>query len=218
MGILECHALILEIYMRVNKLRLGARFSLFIVSYLPLFFIMCFIQLYTHKDYLHWGGVSLDSITVFVKYFGAVSILILFSLFGIIGLAIFLKNIKRRCKISGRRVQIIDIENKNNESISYLFTYVIPFVFQDLSTLSNVIPIGILLMVTFLIYINSSMILINPTISMSYTLYQVSYQDVECGKKRSGMILTKSKYLEEGDFIDIEDVGPKLFYAELLEE
>lgn len=53
---------------------------------------------------------------------------------------------------------------------------------------------------------------------MSYTLYQVSYQDVECGKKRSGMILTKSKYLEEGDFIDIEDVGPKLFYAELLEE
>lgn len=56
MGILECHTLILEIYMRVNKLRLGARFSLFIVSYLPLFFIMCFIQLYTHKDYLHWGG------------------------------------------------------------------------------------------------------------------------------------------------------------------
>ncbi|HHT0369228.1 TPA: hypothetical protein ACTW5M_004625 [Raoultella planticola] len=150
----------------------------------------------------------------FLEYFGAVTILVLLSLFGLVGLKIFLKNIKRRCQTSGRTVKILDIENKNNESISYLFTYLIPFVFQDLSKLSNVIPIAILLMVTALIYINSSMILINPTISIKYTLYQISYLDIESNKKRTGMILTKSKYLEEDDLLDIEDVGPKLFYAE----
>jgi len=58
------------------------------------------------------------------------------------------------------------------------------------------------------------MILINPTISIRYTLYQINYLDIESEKKRSGMILTKSKYLEEDDLLDIEDVGPKLFYAE----
>ena len=72
--------------MRVNKLHLGARISLFIVSYLPLFFIMCFVQLYTYSDYLNWKGISVESVTVFLKYFGAVSFLIVLSLFGIFGL------------------------------------------------------------------------------------------------------------------------------------
>ncbi|HDL7313828.1 TPA: hypothetical protein PXN27_000587 [Yersinia enterocolitica] len=204
--------------MRVNKLHLGARIALFIVSYLPLFFIMCFVQLYTYRDYLNWKGISIESVTIFIEYFGVVSILIALSLFGIVGLNIFLKNIKRRCETSGRTVKILDIENKNNESISYLFTYIIPFVFQDLSLLSNVVPIAILLTVTALIYINSSMILINPTISIKYTLYQVSYLDIESERKRSGMILTKSKFLEEDDLLDIEDLGPKLFYAEFHKE
>lgn len=200
--------------MRINRLHLGARISLFIVSYLPLFFIMCFVQLYTYKDFLNWKGFSYQSLSVFIKYFGAVSILIALSLFGIFGLLIFLKNVKRRCQTSGRTVRILDIENKNSESISYLFTYIIPFVFQDLSTLTNVVPIAILLTVTALIYTNSSMILINPTISIKYTLYQVTYIDLESNKTRSGMFLTASKYLEEDDLLDIEDVGPKLFYAE----
>jgi hypothetical protein len=204
--------------MRVNKLHLGARVSLFIVSYLPLFFIMCFVQIYTYRRYLNWKDISSESIIIFLKYFGAVSILISLSFFGILGLIIFLNNVKRRCQTSGRTVRILDIENKNNESISYLFTYIIPFVFQDLSTLSNVVPIAILLTVTALIYINSSMILINPTISIRYTLYQISYIDLESEKKRSGMILTRSKHLEEDDLLDIEDVGPKLFYAESQKE
>ncbi|AKB01987.1 hypothetical protein JG665_08670 [Vibrio cholerae] len=204
--------------MRINKLHLGARISLFIVSYLPLFFIMCFVQLYSYKNFLNWGGISYNSLSVFFKYFGAVTLLILISLFGIFGLVVFLNKIKSRCRTSGRVVKIVDIENKNSESISYLFTYIIPFVFQDLSTLTNVVPIAILLTVTALIYINSSMILINPTISIKYTLYQVTYVDIESGKTRSGMFLTKSKYLEEDDLLDIEDVGPKLFYAETHEE
>lgn len=82
--------------------------------------------------------------------------------------------------------------------------------------MSNVVPIAVLLTVTALIYINSSMILINPTISIRYTLYQINYLDIESEKKRSGMILTKSKYLEEDDLLDIEDVGPKLFTLNLI--
>ncbi len=87
--------------MRVNKLHLGARVSLFIVSYLPLFFIMCFVQLYTYRSYLNWKGISVESLTIFFKYFGAVSVIGVLSLFGIVGLTIFLKNIKRRCATSG---------------------------------------------------------------------------------------------------------------------
>ncbi|MEC6795467.1 hypothetical protein VXS03_00195 [Photobacterium sp. S4TG1] len=204
--------------MRQNKLQLGARFSLFIVSYFPLFFIMCFTQVYKYSEYLNWGGFNEKAILVFIKYFGAVTFLCTLSLIGIIGLMTLLKNVSRRCDTNGRLVQIKDIENKNSESITYLFTYLIPFVFQDLSSVTNVVSITVLLIVTFLIYINSGMILINPTISLKYTLFQITYIDIESKNKRNGMILTKNKYLEDDDLIDIEIVGHKLFYAKLAEE
>lgn len=203
---------------RRNKLRFGAIFSLFIVSYLPLFFIMCFSQIYSHMEYLNWGGFNKGSIENFIKYFGAVSVIFIMSSIGVLGFLILISNVKKRCKTNGIAVKIIDIENKNSESITYLFTYLIPFVFQDLSSCVNVVSILVLLVVTFMIYVNSGMILINPTISMKYTLYQISYENIENKTIRNGMIITESRYLEEGDILDIEDVGHKLFYADLIGE
>lgn len=203
--------------MRQNRLKFGARLSLFVVSYLPLFFIMGFTQVFKYKGYLNWGGINEESLYVFIRYFGAVTLLAIVSLVGFIGLTILLRNVKRRCETGGREAEILEIENKNSESITYLFTYLIPFVFQDLSSFTNVVSIAILLVVTFMIYVNSGMILINPTISIKYTLYQVVYKDLESGNKRTGMIITKCNLLEEGDKIEMEDVGHKLFYANLIE-
>ena len=204
--------------MRQNRLKFGARFSLFVVSYLPLFFIMGFTQIFKYKDYLNWGGINEESLYLFIKYFGAVTVLVVVSLVGFIGLTILLKNVKRRCETGGRDAEVLEIENKNSESITYLFTYLIPFVFQDLSSFTNVVSIAVLLVVTFMIYVNSGMILINPTISIKYTLYQVTFKDLESDNKRTGMIITKCNLLEEGDKIEMEDVGHKLFYANLIEE
>jgi len=198
---------------RKADLKIGARLTLFLVSYLPLFAIMGFAQLYKYKDYLHWGGFNSDSLYVFVKYFGAISVLGGLSIFGAFGLYLLLKNVKRRAETSGDVITIIDIENKNSESISYLFTYLIPFVFQDLSSITNVFSVLILLIVTFLIYSNSSMLLINPTISMKYSLYMIEYKTSSSDKKRKGMIISKNRFLEEYDKVKIKKIGHKLFYA-----
>lgn len=198
---------------RRAKLKSGARLTLFLVSYLPLFFIMIFTQLYTYKNHLNWGGINIEALKHFIVYFGAVSILLCMSIVGIVGLYFLLRNVERRAKSNGLRVKVLDIENKNSESISYLFTYLIPFVFQDLSNLSNVVAISVLLIVTFLIYSNSSMLLINPTISMRYSLYMTEYIDISNNKKKKGMILSKNKFLEEDDEIKIKIIGHKLFYA-----
>ncbi len=198
---------------RKAELKSGARLTLFLVSYLPLFFIMIFSQIYKYKSYLNWGGLNFDAFVNFIVYFGAVSVLVCMSIFGLIGLYFLLKNIERRAETSGQRVKVLDIENKNSESISYLFTYLIPFVFQDLSSLTNVFAVSVLLVVTFLIYSNSSMLLINPTISMRYSLYMTEYIDPSSNKKKKGMILSKNKFLEEDDEIKIKTIGHKLFYA-----
>ena len=198
---------------RRSDLKAGARLTLFLVSYLPLFAIMSFTQIYKYKDYLNWGGINKESLWTFTEYFGAISILGALSGFGLFGLFFLLKNVKRRAETSGELITISDIENKNSESISYLFTYLIPFVFQDLSGLTNVFSVAILLIVTFLIYSNSSMLLINPTISMKYSLYMIEYTTSTRDKKRKGMIISKNRFLEEDDLVKIKKIGHKLFYA-----
>lgn len=198
---------------RQSELKGGARLTLFLVSYLPLFIIMSFAQIYKYKDYLNWGGLELEAFKNFIIYFGATTVLGLLSLFGIAGLFLLFKNVQRRAETSGTPVTILDIENKNSESISYLFTYIIPFVFQDLSDLTNVVSVSILLAVTFLIYSNSSMLLINPTISITYSLYMIEYKTLSSDKKMKGMIISKNKFLEEDDSIKIKKIGHRLFFA-----
>lgn len=198
---------------RRSELKAGAKLTLFLVSYLPLFIIMCFSQVYQYKEHLFWGGLNRASFVNFVQYFGAVSFLLFLSIFGIIGLAFLFPNMKRRATSNGAPAKIIDIENKNNESISYLFTYLIPFVFQDLSNLTNVFAISILLFVTYVIYTNSSMLLINPTISIRYSIYMIEYEEIPSKKKKKGMIISSNRFLEEDDEIKLKSIGHKLFYA-----
>lgn len=198
---------------RRQGLKGGARLALFLVSYVPLFLILIIQQLYKYSEYLRWGGLDSESVFRFVKYFGAVSVLTTASLLGLIGLWLLIRNVSRRAQLSGDAVTIVDIENKNSESISYLFTYVIPFVFQDLSDPISVLSVSVLLVVTFLIYTNSSMLLINPTISMWYSLYQIEYIEHGTEKKKKGMILSRDRYLEEHDHVKLKRLGHRLYFS-----
>ena len=198
---------------RSQGLKRGARLALFFVSYVPLFLILIIQQLYKYREHLTWGGLNRESMYLFIKYFGVVSVLVAVSLFGLLGLWLLIANVSRRTASSGDTVTIIDIDNKNSESISYLFTYLIPFLFQDLSNPIVVLSVFILLLVTFLIYTNSSMLLTNPTISIWYSLYQIEYIEHGTEKKKKGMILTKDKYLEERDQVKLKRLGHRLYFA-----
>ena len=196
---------------RTNKLKIGVRFSLFVSSYFPLFVILSFRHIYTYYDFLNWSGISSESLWLFFKYFGAVSFFSLLTLIALGGLILFLYNIETRTQQNGEKVKVVEIENKNNESITYLFTYVIPFIFHDLSHLTNVIPIFILLFVTYSIYTNSSLILINPTLNFKFSIYAIEYS--ESGSQKRAMILSKNRFLEENDEIKIKKIGHKIFYS-----
>ena len=45
-----------------NDLKKGAKFALFVSSYLPLFILVILRQLSDNYNYLHWGGISINSI------------------------------------------------------------------------------------------------------------------------------------------------------------
>lgn len=202
--------------MKIRKLKISVLLSLFLVSYLPLFFIMVFRQIHKYYEYFNWGGFNYVSIRIWFKYFSFVSILAGFSLFGITGMLIFLGNIKRRTESNGEKIKVLDIENKNSETITYLFTYIIPFIFQDLSQLDNVVSIIVLILITYFLYVDSTLIIINPILTIfKYSIYNIEYEDKKEDKliKKKVSILIKNNFLDEEDIIKFKKIGHKLYFA-----
>ena len=115
-----------------NNLKQGALFSLFITSYVPLFFILIVEQLNDGWDYLYWGGWSEESIKCFLSHFGMSVMLSLLSITGIVGIIVRLHNLKSNLK-NGTKVKVTKISNRNNEAIGYIATYIVPFLTSDFS-------------------------------------------------------------------------------------
>ena len=204
---------------RTHTLRLLVRFSLFITSYIPLFFLIGLKQISEGYEYLNFGGITYDSIRLFIIHFGFSAFLCFVSIAGVAGLTIGLGKIRDKTKRGGTTIHIIDVKNKNSEAIGYIATYIIPFLFQDYSQFYDVISVIVLLSVICIIYINSALILINPLLNVRYALYEVEFTDTEkvddSGKlrKKNGLILTQVKHLHEGDALQARSIGHKLYFA-----
>lgn len=101
-----------------NDLKKGAKFALFVSSYLPLFILVILRQLSDNYNYLHWGGISINSIKIFLSFFGLSSVLTLVSILGIIGLYNTLKILKIYQKMDlMRKLLILRIKTVNLSDI-----------------------------------------------------------------------------------------------------
>lgn len=202
---------------RRNMLHSGVRFALFATSYSPLFLLMILKIFFTHASYLKWGGFSQETILNYLKYFGLSTVLIGFMIIGSFGLLLFLTKIQRSADVNGFPVVIKDVKNKNSEAISYIGTYIIPFLFQNYSEPYEIISISILLVVVYFIYINSTLILINPVLNLWYSLYEVEFvnqpQPVNNNKNKNGLIITRDRFLEEEDHMMFRRIGHKLYFG-----
>lgn len=194
----------------VNTLHGVAQFTLFVSSYLPLFFLIIVRQVSDNWQFLNWSGLSLEGIETFASKFGLSVILSLISIFGVFGYRITLANIEEVAK-NGTPVKVSDVKNKNSEAIGYIATYIIPFLFQGFSGWYECVSILFLLTIIYRIYINSSLLLINPLLSLKFSIYEIEYEENE--KKKNGLIISRDMYLEEDTEIKIYEIGHKLYFA-----
>lgn len=194
----------------INSLQSWAQFSLFITSYAPLFALIVLKQLYTNSAFLSWGGFSIKSIVCFFEKFGLSAVLILIGTFGLYGAKQTIKNIKGRA-INGFPVKVADVKNKNSESVNYIATYIIPFAFQSFGSWFELVAILVIVVIIYRIFVNSTLILVNPILSLKYGLYEIEYLEGE--KTKSAMVLSEDKFLVENENIKIYPIGHKMFYA-----
>lgn len=193
-----------------NNLHGIAQFVLFVSSYLPLFILIIVRQVSENYVYLHWTGISLIGIKLFALKFGLSSILFLVSVVGIFGYCQTLGNIEEVAK-NGNPITVKDVRNKNSEAIGYIATYIIPFLFQSFNGWFECLSVLFLMAIIYRIYINSSLLLINPLLSFKFAIYEIEY--TENKKNKNGLIISRNKYLQDDADIKIYEIGHKLYFA-----
>lgn len=195
---------------QINNLHGIAQFALFVSSYLPLFILIIVRQVSENFTYLNWGGFSLDSTSIFLTKFGLSTILVVISILGLVGFTKTLSNIEEVAE-NGFPVTVKEVTNKNSEAIGYIATYIIPFLFQSFSGWYECFSVLFLLVVIYRIYINSTLLLINPLLSFKYAIYEIEFSDRSKNKK--GLIISKDKYLMEDSELKLYEIGHKLYFA-----
>lgn len=197
----------------MNNLRGMAQFVLFATSYIPLFILIIVKQVSENHTFLLWGGFNPDAVLLCIQKFGLTIFFSLISVLGFWGYRATFSNLER-IVANGENVTLINVDNKNSESIGYIATYIVPFLFQSFNGWYETFALAFLMIIIYRIYINSNMILINPILNFKYSIFQVEYQQ-QNGKIKNGLVVSKNKFLVEDTTIKIYPIGFKLFYANI---
>lgn len=196
--------------MRKVKLTNIATFVLFVTSYIPLFGLLILRQIKQNTEFLNFGGFQYINLLTAIEKFGLSYFFVSISVFGFIGMKFLLINLENK-KSNGELVKITEVENKNSESISYISTYIIPFIFQDTNDLFDIVSIFIVLTIIFVIYTKSNMVVINPILSITHTLYQIDYTKKNRTKK--ALLITKESDLDTDQEIKMNLITKNIYYG-----
>ncbi|MBB6003940.1 hypothetical protein [Arcicella rosea] len=183
---------------------------LFLTSYIPLFGLLILRQIKQNRDFLHFGGFKFESIIIAFLKFGLSYFLILISLFGIVGVKFLLSNFKTKIN-NGQIVKIKEVENKNSEAIGYISTYIVPFIFQDTNDVFDLTSILIVLIIIFVIYTKSNMVVINPILNITHSLFQIEFTQNSITRK--SLLITEQIDIEVGQEIKINQISKGINYG-----
>jgi drug/metabolite transporter (DMT)-like permease len=156
------------------------RLILFLSSYAPLFLI---VAMRGWRDSRHLA-VGLAIVAV-------LSVVVLFA---------FLHTAQ---KLSAGKVSVSSVISRDGDAMSYIVTYLLPFLAVKLNDPTDVISLGIVFVVIGLLYVNSNMIHTNPVLNIvGHHIFEIVDSD---GKTTA--LICKRSYIRTGSEIDAISIG-----------
>ena len=160
-------------------MRLWVKVCLFLSAYSPLFLIIAV------RYYSDWFALAL---------FGLVVIASVISWGAILYIA------KRRTK---EHFKAVSSENRAKDALNYIIPYVISFIGFDFSIFVDIVAFGILMLVIFIIYVESSLIYVNPLLSLfGKRMFSIQAYCPSTGHSDAPeelIVLTSKKYFRKGE-------------------
>lgn len=97
---------------------------------------------------------------------------------GFVGLLATLIYLRYASTLSAVRVKVKGHQRKDGEAMSYILTYLVPFVVLPSAEWAQVVSLAIFFSVLALLYVNTSMIHVNPMLNIfGYRIYELSMDD-----------------------------------------
>lgn len=196
---------------KVNSMIGMTPMVLFLSSYMPLFLLIAIRQIISNFNVVTWEGDSImHLVLILLKNYGMATICISLALYGLWGTYVTFKHIEEKVE-NGNIVKITEISSMNDEPLAYVATYIIPIMFNDYSNVADNITILCIFYVVYKLYIRSKLILVNPMLSMKYSIFNIKYDDDNVS--RQGILISKDKFIEENDRVKIYNVCYQLYYG-----
>lgn len=185
----------------------------FLSSYTPLFLILSIRELKKYNDYLNFGGFNKESFYYFIKFFLFPSVLILLSVIGLIGTYITIKNLIKDSE-NGKNVTIKTCKNRSSDFIAYFSSYLFPLFFQNFQDWIDILAVSLFILFIFLVYIKSTIMIINPILSIfNYRIYEICFI-TEDKREKTGSVLTKA-VLKENELAKIYQFGNQIYFGDI---
>ena len=166
-------------------MRFLIKLLLFISAYTPLFVILL-IKNFDYSQIIFWVIITL-------LILADVVLLIIF---------------KISKQWTNQEIKINDYTNRTSDALNYVIAYVIAFLAFNINLWQDIASLIILLIVTFVIYINSNLIFVNPLLNLlGYKFYEVTN---DYGNKT--IIITKKEVIK-GKILKVKNFD-KMIYLE----
>ncbi len=183
-------------------LRKTTLFSLFLVSYIPLFLILAIQNI--NDKVVDNNGIQLsfqqildNNILSFVLVIISVLAFLYYLIFARVNSLGGFRNPKK----------IIKIKNSGVEYLSYLATYIIPFIGLKFDSWNNLIATSFLFLVIGFIYTKTNLLYANPTLALFG--YYISLATFEDGEERT--VISKGK-LKRNNSYKYKELGDDLYF------
>ncbi len=164
------------------------RLLLFLSSYFPLSLIFFILFIAKHR----WVSLSI----------------LLVGLISVGGMAAYLQQVNRIAPI---QVKVVGIKRCDAEAISYIVSYVIPFLAAPFSRWEQGIALSIFFLVLGVLYINSNMIHINPMLNLiGYHIYETTLDD------SSVYSLITRRRIKRGEVLRVNTVAENIYLEKIV--
>ena len=131
------------------------RFLLFLSSYFPLALIFFCLLVSKYR----WQAVAILAVGII----------------GLIGMVVYLRVANRLAPI---KIIVAGLQRRDAEAMSYIVSYVIPFLAIPFSRWEQAVALGIFFVVLGILYVSSNMIHINPMLNLAgFHLYEITLKD-----------------------------------------
>ncbi len=160
--------------------RMSTRALLFLSSYSPLFLILSMRGWHDNR-HLALG-------------------LALLAFVSLLGLIVFLRLAR---SLQPSLLIVMSVKSRDGDVMSYIVTYLLPFLAIKMNDKMDVASLGLLLLVIGILYVNSNLIHTNPILSiMGYHLFEI-----EDGENKTSTLICKQSYVRTGSELRTVSIG-----------